>query len=160
MKLSDYRRYPAVFLPDGTGGFTVNVRGLDGAITEGGSEEEAREMAYWAILDYCLALARKREIIPAAPEPRAGDRIIEIPPNIAMKFMLRNVMSVRNYRPADLAKKMDLSTQVMAQVLDFRRKGTRFETLELAFSALGAKVEVEVALPSFTDSGIATMLKA
>ena len=57
--------YTVIMTPDETGGYVVTCPALPGLVTEGGTLEEAREMAADAIRGYIKSLQKDGEPIPA-----------------------------------------------------------------------------------------------
>ena len=142
MKLSDYLQYPAEFKQEENGAYFVRVKGIDGAFTQGMNYDDAMNMAIDVIRTMGQEMAKKRIPIPVAPSANEGDVLVRLPVNLALKIMLRNAMTKRNFRPVDLAHKMGLTTQQVAQLLDFERKATRIDTLFDAFQALGSEIDI------------------
>lgn len=56
--------YTVLLTPDETGGYVVTCPALPGLMTEGGTLEEAREMAADAIYCYIESLQKSGELIP------------------------------------------------------------------------------------------------
>ena len=89
-----------------------------------------------------LVYPRNHELVPPGSKPQKGEEVISLPPTLAAKFVLRNVMTSQNLRPADLARKLGMSSQSVNALLDVYREGTRFDAIWRAFDACGASVDV------------------
>lgn len=145
MKLSDYRVYPMTLIEDRKeGGWTICVDDFPGCTTEADREEEIDDWALAAFCDLAEASLRTRRAVPAATQAKSGQRALPIPPTISLKIMLRNAMIAKGVSYADLARKLGVSPQSVAQTLTLKRRATNFDSLIEIFEALDIKVEVLV----------------
>lgn len=142
--LNDYLSYPVRYDTEPEDKITTAYfRDFDG-MTQAEDAKAIRRVALdWLTL--CgLIYPRNHKIIPPASAPQEGEVTISISPTLALKFILRNAMTSKNLRPADLARLLGMSSQSVNALLDVYRDGTRFDTLYKALKACGAEVSVKV----------------
>ncbi len=142
MTINDYLIYPARFVSEDVGGYSVFVRHELGEwCTQGDTFEQAKEMALSLIID-CANFVAGKEPIPKACEPQEGDVQIFVPMDLALKFMLRNAMLEERWRVSDLAHKMNCTPQRLFKVVDFGR-ASKLELLAQVFEAIGRPLKIE-----------------
>lgn len=141
MKISDYRKFPYTVTPS-EGAWTIELSGVDGAITEAKTEETIEEWALAVFVDMVEYYLQRRMVIHPAPEPKDGQRILVIPVVTALKVMLRSAMNERGISRSELARRMGTTSQSVVQSLALSKKATSIETLFKAFEAIGMTVEV------------------
>ena len=73
---------------------------------------------------------------------KEADLVVDIPPILALKIILRNAMVKAKVKPSALAKKLGVSPQSLNQTLSMSRKSTKFDVLFQAFEALGLPLNV------------------
>ncbi len=140
MNIKDFLIYPAIFTLNNDGSFTVAIRGWDDCVTEGKTYDEALVMARSVIYDMAECLAGK-ELIPQAVQAQKGDVLIDVGYDLAIKFMLRNVMLSDRWRITDLAKKLGVTKQKIARNLDFSH-ATKLDILRQFFDAIGHPLNI------------------
>lgn len=140
--LNNYLSYPVLYETDPEDGITTAYfRDFDG-MTQADEAGSIQAMALdWLVLSG-IALPRAHKIIPPASAPQEGEETISISPTLALKFILRNAMTSKNLRPADLGRLLGMSSQSVNALLDVYRDGTRFDTLYKALKVCGAEVTV------------------
>lgn len=135
--------YAAAFKADPGGGYTVTFRDIPEAITQGDSLEEARIAAVDALttaMDFYFEDGRK---VPAPSKARKGEEVVTLPPSIATKVALLNLMLEQKTRPVDLAKAMHVKPQEVTRLLDLHH-ATKIDTISAAFEALGRRLDFHV----------------
>ncbi len=135
--------FPALIEPDGTGGFMASFRDVPEALTDGGSFDEAVELARDALITAADFYIEDRRAFPAASAPRGGEVLIDLPLSVVSKMLLLNAMIEKNVRPAELARRMGISRQEASRLTDLHHT-TKIDTIEKAFYALGMRVELVV----------------
>lgn len=140
--LNDYISYPVRYsVEEETGFHLAYFRDFDG-MTQAKDADSIKNMALdWLVLSG-VACPRAHKIIPPASAPQEGEEVIAISPTIALKFILRNAMTSKNLRPADLARLLETTSQAVNALLDVYREGTRFDALYKALKVCGAEVSV------------------
>lgn len=148
MDVMAYAAYPARFEPSDEGGFTVLVSGIEGAITEGNSREEAFKSAVSVIADMANYYLDEKRTIPPAPERKEGEELVRLPLVMALKIAIRNEMLERSVTQRGLAKKLGVSPQLISQTLDLSRTRTSLDSLDSVARAMGMFVRVSLASPN------------
>lgn len=141
MKLSDYLYYPAIIVEEDHG-YIINIRDWPGTFSQADTFDEAVDMAYSLILDMATFYVQDNKEIPHGLKAQKDDVVIDIPYDIAIKFMLRNAMREEHYRPIDLSKKLGITPQKLNQDLGFTRK-TKLDTIASLFKAIGRSLSIE-----------------
>jgi|GEM_PF-335430 antitoxin HicB len=134
--IKDYLFYPAIIQRDEDGtAWDVEIRGWDGAVTFGRSFEEAKVMAQAVIIDMAAGYVKDRKLIPPACKGEPGDELIRIPYDIALKFIIRNVITEGRFHLAGIAKMLNCSPQKVDHVLNFHRS-TKLDSLAKILAAV------------------------
>ena len=142
MDVMAYAAYPARFEPSDEGGFTVLVSGIEGAVTEGDSREEAFKVT--VIADMANYYLDEKRTIPPAPERKEGEELVRLPLVMALKIAIRNEMLERSVSQRELAKKLGVSPQLISQTLDLSRTRTSLDSLDSVARAMGMLVRVSL----------------
>nr|DAF26600.1 MAG TPA: antitoxin [Caudoviricetes sp.] len=140
-KLKDFLAYPVRYETADDGTVTAYFRDFDGVTQADDAKSIDRVALDWLILSG-MVLPKRHEIIPKASAPQAGEKTLEISPTIALKFILRNAMTVKNLRPSDLGRLLGMSSQAINALLDVYREGTRFDSLYKALKVCGCDVSI------------------
>jgi len=138
-------RYPALFEPAQEGGFVVTFPDVEGAITQGDDERDAREMARDALVTMLAHLIRHGK--PVHPPGKAKGkkyRMIELPALVSMKTSLYIAFRASGIRKADLAHRLGIPATTVDRLFDFENRA-RLDQMEAAFAALGKQLLIEVA---------------
>lgn len=141
MKLNDYLHYPIALYKDELGMFVVTCPSVPECITQGKTEKECIDMALDALLLLASGIGEFGWVFPPSNGEKA-DLVVDIPPILALKIMLRNAMLKEKVKPTALAKKLGVSPQSLSQTLSMSRRSTKFDALFQAFEALGAPLDV------------------
>jgi antitoxin HicB len=137
-------RYPARFKPADEGGFVVTFRDIPEAITQGDTQDEARQMAADALVTAMDFYFEDQRPVPAPSQPKRGEVLIELPASVAAKVLLLNEMLAQQVRPADLAKRLGTTRQEVNRIVDLHH-ATKIDTIASALSSLGRHLELRVA---------------
>ncbi|MBB5444680.1 MULTISPECIES: type II toxin-antitoxin system HicB family antitoxin [unclassified Paraburkholderia] len=135
-------RYPAVFEPD-SGGFVVTFRDIPEAITQGDSLEEARSMAADALFTAMDFYFEDKRPVPKPSKAKKGEELIALPASVSAKILLLNEMIAQKVTPAELARRLDTSPQVINRIVDIGH-ATKIDTIAEALEALGKHLEIAV----------------
>lgn len=137
--------YTALFEPDAeAGGFVVAFPDIDDGVTQGETEEEAREMA--ADLLACMIGERmKRDLDLPAPRHYRGSkyRPVRLPALQEAKAELYNAFRAAGMRKAELARRIGISKTNIDRLFDLTYN-SRLEQIEAAFRALGKELAIEI----------------
>ena len=143
MESSRFSGYPAVLRlnPDHT--YTIFLRNWDGAISKANSLEDAKNVAKELLLDVLDSLFDAGQIIPPALPAKEGDFTINLPLDASIKIMLRNYMTEKGCKKADLARGVKVPPQRIKSFLSLR-KSTSLVFLDSAFALFGKKLSVSI----------------
>lgn len=137
-------KYPATFHPDNEdGGFTVTFRDIPEAITQGDTEEEAREMAADALLTAMDFYFEDKRTVPAPSKALKGERLIPLPASVSAKILLLNEMIAQKVAPVELARRLDTTRQEVNRIIELSH-ATKIDRIEEALAALGKNLELSV----------------
>ena len=133
-------QYPAKIRPDGRF-FLVTFPDIPEAITQGDDIEDAMRHAADVLesaLDYYLESGRP---IPAPSKPKRGQHMIALPASLSAKVLLVNEMIVQKVRPAELARRLQVTPQEVTRLIDPRHK-SKIDGIAGALKALGKTLEI------------------
>ena len=123
------------------GSHIVTFPDFEFGVTQGEDEEEARVRAVDALETIIQAMMDDREAIPA---PRKkGRNTVALSSQAAIKIGLYRLMGERGITKTELARRIGRHRQEIDRLLDLRR-ATHLDTMDAAFAALGARLEVEI----------------
>jgi antitoxin HicB len=137
------QRYPARLHPDPGGGFTVTFRDIPEAITQGDTLDEAQVAAVDALTTAMNFYFEDGRPVPQPSATLAGEVLVVVPPSIATKVALLNLMLAEKVRPADLARAMNAKPQEVNRLLNLHH-ATKIDTIAAAFEALGRRLDFRV----------------
>lgn len=137
------QKYPARFAPAVEGGYTVTFRDFPEAITEGDTMEEAEAMSRDASITAMDFYFEQGRLLPAPSKPEESERLVALPPSVAVKVALLNARLQSGARPVDVARKMGLKPQEMTRVFELQH-ATKIDTVAAALDAMGYELRMEV----------------
>ena len=148
MDISDYLTYPAI-IKENDGVFLVEIKNdgscskcFDTFYTEGASLENAIAMAQDCILTMVDGLIKEREMVPGGKvDLQNKTHLITLKYHQAIKIMLRNLMIQERYRPVDICKKLNISSQKLNQILDLY-KSTNIDDLAMCFDCINKPLKI------------------
>jgi len=135
-------KFPAQFRPL-DGHTQVSFRDIPEAVTAGDTPEEARAKAPEALataMDFYFA---ERRPVPPPSSLQEGEEWVEMPLSVAIKVELLHEILRQRVRPSELARAMGLRPQDITRLLEPRHQ-TKLDTLALAFSVLGKRLELQI----------------
>jgi|ERR1700691_2890837 antitoxin HicB len=134
--------YPVRLTADkGSGGFVVTFPDIPEAITQGETAEEALQMAQDALetaLDFYFDDHRP---VPAPSKPKRGQRLVSLPVSVEAKVLLLNEMIRQRVRPAELARRLRTTPQVVNRLVNLRYV-SKIDGIAGAMAALGKSLEI------------------
>jgi antitoxin HicB len=136
-------KYPANFEPAEEGGYVVTFPDIPEAITQGEDIEDTKLHAADALetaLDWYLEDGRS---IPAPSKPKRGQYMIELPASLSAKVLLVNEMVAQKIRPAELARRLQVTPQEVTRLIDVHH-ATKIDGIALALKVLGKTLEMRV----------------
>lgn len=136
-------RYPARFEPDEGCGYVVTFRDIPEAITQGDTDEEAREMALDALVTAMDFYFEDKRRVPLPSKAKRGEVLIELPASLTAKVLLLNEMIAQSVSPAELARRLNTRPQEVQRVIDVHHT-TKIDTIASALAALGMRMELSI----------------
>jgi antitoxin HicB len=135
--------YAAWFEPADEGGFVVTFPDVEGAITQGEDEQDAREMARDALITMIAYLIRSGKEVPIPRTKGRKYRMIQLPALVALKTALHLAFRTSGLTKAALGRRLGIPKSNVDRLFDLRNH-TRLDQLEAAFAALGKQLALEV----------------
>ena len=136
-------RYPATFVRQKDGGYTVTFADIPEIVTEGDDEAEALVNARHA-LDTVLAwYIRERRTIPQPSERRRGQRLVAPSSLLAAKAALSVALAHSGLSQRELARRMGCEVTAVQRLLDPKHR-SRHDQLDAAFQALNAQLAISL----------------
>lgn len=136
-------KYPIDIKPDTNGQYLVTFPDIPEATTAADTKEEALAMAIDALESALDFYFDDKRPVPAPSKAKRGQTAVDLPATVAAKAMLHNEMLAKGVKKAELARRMKMAAPNVERIFHAKH-GTKFETLEAAFSALGKKIEIRV----------------
>ncbi len=133
-------RYPADIKPDGKF-FLVTFPDFPEAITQGDSVEDALVHAADVLESAVDHYIENSLPIPAPSKLKRGQRLVELPASYAAKILLLNEMVAQKVRPAELARRLQVTPQEVTRLIDLRHT-SRIDGIAVALKALGKTLEI------------------
>lgn len=125
-------------------GHVVTFRDIPEANTSGTSLQEAIEMAGDALavaMDFYFEDQRE---VPLPSKLRRGEVPVALATSLSAKVLLLNEMIKDSVTPAQLARKLDTSPQVVSRIVDLHHS-TKIDTISKAFEVMGKRLVLSVA---------------
>ena len=137
--------FPVILTPDeDDGGFVVTFPDIPEAITQGETREEALKMAQEALETALEFYFEDKRSIPVPSRARRGQDVIQLPASLSAKTLLLNEMLAQNVRPAELARRLSTTPQVINRLTKLHHT-TRIDGIDAALRALGKRLEIRLA---------------
>ena len=138
-------QFPVILTPDeDDGGFVVTFPDIPEAITQGETKEEALKMAQEALETALEFYFEDKRAVPAPSKARSGQDVIQLPASLSAKILLLNEMLAQNVRPAELARRLSTTPQVINRLTNLQHT-TRIDGIDAALRALGKRLEIRLA---------------
>ena len=138
-------KFPVILTHDEVdGGFVVTFPDIPEAITQGETREEALQMAQEALEAALEFYFEDKRSVPTPSKARRGQDAIELPASLSAKILLLNEMLVQNVRPAELARRLHTTPQVINRLTNLQHT-TRIDGIDAALRALGKRLEIRLA---------------
>jgi antitoxin HicB len=136
--------YAALFEPAEEGGFVITIPAFGWGVSQGDTEQEAREMAAALLQTLIQEHIRKGEPLPPPSKaPGRKYRAICLPTLQTAKAELYMAFRASGIRKAELARRLGIPKTTIDRLFDFNRH-TRLDQLEAAFRVLGKRLSVEI----------------
>ena len=141
--------YAALFEPAQEGGFVITIPDFGWGVSQGDTEEEAREMAAALLQTLVQEHIRKGEALPR-PAKRRGRkyRLVSLPALQSAKAELYMAFLASGIRKAELARRLGIPKTTVDRLFNFENH-TRLDQIEAAFAALGKRLSIEISDAEF-----------
>lgn len=137
--------YAVKFTPDRReGGYVVTCRDLPETITQGESVEDALVEAADALEEAIAARIDDGRDIPEPTAKKRGERIVSVPPSMALKAAVYLAVRDAGISNSELARRLRLDEKEVRRILDPHHP-TKLPRIEAALAVLGRHVRTELA---------------
>jgi len=126
------------------GGYVVTCRDLPEAITQGETLEEALAEAADALEEAVAGRISDARDIPMPTEAKRGERMVSVPPSMALKAAVYLSVREAGISNSELARRMRLDEKEARRILDPHHP-TKLPRIEEALFVLGRHVELVLA---------------
>jgi len=133
--------YPVVFDEEGPT-VIASLPDLPGVHDEGESREDAMERVRKAAVAFIQMLINEREDVPD-PSPADGRLTVALPSQVWAKVLLYRGLRQKGQRKADLARALEIDQKGVDRLFKLEHP-TRWDQMEAAFAAVGARMVPEV----------------
>ncbi|MBI5521042.1 MAG: XRE family transcriptional regulator [Desulfarculus sp.] len=136
--------YPVILTLDSNGTFIAQFPDVPEALTVGSDQADA---LYWAQDALVVALSGyldDRRDIPQPSKPKRGQKLVALPPLVALKLAIYQAMRDQGLSQAELATRLKCDSRQVRRLLDLDHN-SRLDLLAEALKALGKRLVIEVA---------------
>jgi antitoxin HicB len=134
-------RYPMQLKTAREGGYVITFPDIPEAITQAEDKEDALRRGADALesaLDFYFEAGRR---IPPPSKPKRGQLVVELPASLSAKVLLLNEMVAQKVRPAELARRLQVTPQEVTRLMDLRHT-SKIDGIAGALKALGKTMEI------------------
>jgi antitoxin HicB len=128
----------------GEGGYVVTFRDLPEAITQGETIDGALAEAADCLEEAIAARIDDGRDIPSPSSLKRGERIVSVPPSMALKAAVYLAVREAGISNSELARRMQLDEKEARRILDPHHP-TKLPRIVAALAALGRRVELSLA---------------
>jgi antitoxin HicB len=136
-------KFPVDIELDDNAQYLITFPDIPEAATAADSRAEALEMAVDALESAIDLYFDEKKPVPLPALIKKGRGYVELPGTAVAKVLLHNEMLALGVKKAELARRMKMAPPNVERIFHAKH-GTRLETLEAAFAALGKKLEITV----------------
>ncbi len=136
-------KFPVKISLDDNGEYLVTFPDIPEAVTSGESKELAMGNAIDALESALDFYFDDKRLIPIPGDLKKEQPFVTLPGTVSAKALLHNEMLAKGIKKAELARRMNMAPPNIERIFQAKH-GTRFETLEAAFQALGKSLEINV----------------
>ncbi len=135
--------YPVILTPDKNGTVIAEFPDIPEALTVGADNSNALEWAQDALVVALSGYMDERRDIPMPSLPVQEQRMIPVPPQIAMKLSIYQGMRDQGITQAALGKRMGIDGRQVRRILDLDHN-TSLSNLVGALKALGKELVIDI----------------
>lgn len=132
--------YPAKVEKDGDAS-VISFRDIPEANWFASQDEDVVQEAAKALAIAIGYYFEEGKRIPSASKKKDGEILVNLPPSFVAKIILHNIMLENGVRPADLARRMGVSTSEVARITGCKWK-TKIDTMAEAINACGGSLQL------------------
>lgn len=136
--------YPVKMKRDTNGSLLVTFPDIPEAVTGAHDDKQALHQALDALESALEFYFEDGRAVPMPSAPKRGQQTVTLPTSMSAKVLLLNEMIEQKVRPADLARLLGTTPQMVNRLTNLRH-ATKIDGLVEAFQALGKKLELRVA---------------
>lgn len=136
--------YPVKIKKDTNGSLLITFPDIPEAATSAHNESKALALALEALESALEFYFEDGRAVPMPSVAKRGQLTVTLPASMSAKVLLLNEMIAQKVRPADLARLLHTTPQVVNRLTNLRH-ATKIDGLVEAFQALGKKLELRVA---------------
>jgi antitoxin HicB len=126
------------------GGYVVTCRDLPETITQGETIEDALAEAADALEEAIAGRIDDGREIPAPTAKKRGERMVSVPPSMALKAAVYLAVRDAGITNSELARRLRLDEKEARRILDPHHP-TKLPRIEAALAVLGRHVRMELA---------------
>jgi antitoxin HicB len=134
-------RYPMHLEAAEEGGFIISFPDIPEAHSQAEDEVEAIRRGTDAVETALEFYLEDRRPIPAPSKPKRGQRMIELSASVSAKVLLLNEMIAQKVRPAELARRLQVTPQEVTRLINLRHT-SKIDGIAGALKALGKTMEI------------------
>jgi antitoxin HicB len=134
-------KYPAKLKAQKEGGFVVTFPDFPEAITQGDDVEDALRHGADVLESAIDWYMEEGKPLPEPSRLKRGQHVVELPASYAAKVLLLREMAVQKVRPAELARRMNVTPQDITRLIDLKHT-SRIDGIAGALKVLGKTIEI------------------
>ncbi len=136
--------YPVRIKKDTNGSLLLTFPDIPEAATSAHNEAKALGLALEALESALEFYFEDGRAVPMPGAPKRGQQTVTLPASMSAKVLLLNEMIAQKVRPADLARLLHTTPQMVNRLTNLRH-ATKIDGLVEAFQVLGKRLELRVA---------------
>ena len=134
-------RYPMHLEAAEEGGFIISFPDIPEAHSQAEDEVEAIKRGTDALETALEFYLEDHRPIPAPSKPKRCQKMVELSASTSAKVLLLNEMNAQKVRPAELARRLQVTPQEVTRLIDLRHT-SRIDGIAVALKALGKTMEI------------------
>lgn len=135
--------YPVILTLDANGTVIARFPDVPEAMTVGTDKTNALAWAQDALVVALTGYIEERRDIPPPSPPKKGQKLVHLPPQIAMKLAIYQGMRDRELTQATFGERMGIDDRQVRRILDLDHN-TGLSYLDLALKCLGKQLVIDI----------------
>jgi antitoxin HicB len=135
--------YPVTFIPDENDTIIADFPDVPEAMTVDSDEETARQWAQDALIVALTGYIEDRRDIPRPSKAPKGQKLVHLPPQIAMKLAIYQSMRDQEIAQAALGECLHVDGRQVRRILDLDHN-TTLSQLTSALKCLGKELVIDI----------------